>query len=154
MLDIPFLIHLPGCAPSRSSAVAQHADLLPTLLDYLGLPTPPDLDGRSLLCEDCEPRDVLSHVGIEAFHGIAFTSERLRSIHPEPGSLGGEVLLFDHRRDAVELDPLGERASIASLYFGLRQRAWAGVESAAPELDDSQIDPDMLRQLRALGYVE
>lgn len=49
---VPFLISAPpqfGLRRGRAvDAVATHADIMPTLLDMLGLPLPGDIDGRSL----------------------------------------------------------------------------------------------------------
>ncbi|HVT16100.1 MAG TPA: sulfatase [Thermoanaerobaculia bacterium] len=53
----PLLFHVPGVAPRRSEAPVQNLDIVPTLLDYLGIPTAgpagpaaagPRVEGRSL----------------------------------------------------------------------------------------------------------
>ena len=48
---VPLLMRLPGRLPSGRvvDAVAQQIDLVPTILDLLGLPVPPRVEGRSLL---------------------------------------------------------------------------------------------------------
>ncbi len=47
---IPLVVHLPGSAHAgrRVSALTQTTDLMPTFLDYFGVPPPPHLHGRSL----------------------------------------------------------------------------------------------------------
>lgn len=46
---IPFLLYLPGATPRRISALAQPLDLMPTILDLLGVAKPEGLHGTSLL---------------------------------------------------------------------------------------------------------
>jgi len=48
---VPFLLSMPGRLPSgrRVAPVVRTADLAPTLLDLVGLPAPPALDGASLV---------------------------------------------------------------------------------------------------------
>ncbi|WP_157974495.1 sulfatase-like hydrolase/transferase [Lewinella sp. IMCC34183] len=49
---VPFGLLMPGADPANGRVVdtpAAHVDLLPTVLDYLGLPVPDGLDGISLL---------------------------------------------------------------------------------------------------------
>ena len=44
---VSLIIHAPGIRPQVSRVDYQHVDLLPTVLDILGLPSPPDLHGVS-----------------------------------------------------------------------------------------------------------
>jgi signal transduction histidine kinase/arylsulfatase A-like enzyme len=50
-VQVPLLMRLPGHLPAGKTVdqVAQQIDLLPTLVDLLGLPAPAPVDGRSLL---------------------------------------------------------------------------------------------------------
>lgn len=50
LTHIPLLIHLPGhrYAGSRRSGLTQNIDLMPTLLDYAGIPIPEAVTGKSL----------------------------------------------------------------------------------------------------------
>jgi len=45
---IPLLLRVPGCTPRTWDAPVSHLDLMPTLLDLLGIDAPPRLDGVSL----------------------------------------------------------------------------------------------------------
>lgn len=47
---VPLIMRLPGRIPAgkRIRAHANSVDLMPTILDYVGLPIPQDIDGRSL----------------------------------------------------------------------------------------------------------
>src|SRR5262249_8678278 len=49
-LHVPLVMFAPGVLPEAGvDAVVGHSDILPTVLDVLGLPTPGDLPGRSLV---------------------------------------------------------------------------------------------------------
>ena len=50
VLRVPLILHQPRLLPARVvSSPARHVDLMPTILDALGLSPPPGLDGESLL---------------------------------------------------------------------------------------------------------
>lgn len=48
-LHIPLVLWGPGVPPGRDDRLARHVDILPTLLEDLGIAAPPGLPGRSLL---------------------------------------------------------------------------------------------------------
>ena len=49
-LRVPLILYAPGSlAPRVVDAPVRHVDILPTILDALGVPTPPGLRGRSLI---------------------------------------------------------------------------------------------------------
>jgi len=49
LMRIPFIIHTPGAEALTSNAVAQTCDLMPTVLDFLGIEIPDWVEGGSLL---------------------------------------------------------------------------------------------------------
>ena len=49
MLRVPLMIWLPGVPARRIAAPVEHVDVLPTLLDLLGMPVPPGTAGQSLV---------------------------------------------------------------------------------------------------------
>ena len=50
LVHIPLIIRYPGCpAGTRISAFAQDCDCAPTLLDWMGIPIPANMTGKSLL---------------------------------------------------------------------------------------------------------
>jgi hypothetical protein len=59
-LHVPFVILLPGMWPAgaQSDRLGSHVDLLPTVLDLLGLPPDPRHQGTSLLAPDREPQRI------------------------------------------------------------------------------------------------
>ena len=68
IVRVPLIIRWPGSAPAAavSRGPVSHIDLVPTFLDYFGLPTPDLLQGRSLLRQIREPAHRTNdHVFIE-----------------------------------------------------------------------------------------
>ncbi|MBO4317081.1 MAG: sulfatase-like hydrolase/transferase, partial [Mailhella sp.] len=50
LVHIPLIIRFPGCpAGTRITAFAQDADCAPTILEWMGVPIPPNMTGHSLL---------------------------------------------------------------------------------------------------------
>ncbi|MFJ5955110.1 sulfatase-like hydrolase/transferase [Paenarthrobacter sp. NPDC092416] len=111
--NVPLLVHVPGNAPSRSSALVSSADLAPTLLELTGSAAYRGIQGRSLvplldgttghhrealLVEEEQP------FGLEGLPGPV----RMRTIITAEGRLtryfGSEMAeLYDHRSDPGEL---------------------------------------------------
>ncbi len=153
VLHVPLVMRLPGVAPRRLSESVGLSDVMPTLLDLLGLATPDHVQARSLLplVAGAEPRGrpVVSEWLQDDQAGIRLGD--LKYIR------GRQELLFDLRDDPAEkrnLLPAGkdrlyplrlglDRFSEAS--FSLKARFGTG---KAPELD-----PETRRQLEALGYI-
>lgn len=56
MLDaaarVPLLVKYPGKAPERREDVCSLLDLMPTILNYAGVPLPEELDGQDLFTGD------------------------------------------------------------------------------------------------------
>jgi len=162
-LQVPLMIRLPGgrLAGTRIEEPVSLVDVLPTLLDLLGLDPAPGIEGRSLAPllrgEEPAPRLLYAEHGTrkdmwaksvwddqwrytEIRDRDAFTSE-----------------LFDRRADPGEArDASGERPDLVERYsealdarFGVDRRSLRGEadSTATPE-----IDPEMLERLEALGY--
>jgi arylsulfatase A-like enzyme len=152
---VPLVVKLPGGrqAGRRVAQPVQHIDLLPTILEQVGAPTPAALKGRSLVpafegtavadaglyAEALYPR---YHFGWSELY--ALTDARYRFIRAPKDEL------YD-----IQEDP-GERRSVAaereSTRVAMRQaleRLMAGASIDAP----AQVSPEAREQLKALGYV-
>lgn len=56
LVHVPFMIHVPGVSPARVHARRSHVDLVPTVLDLMGIPNEdPGLHGKSLLKDVAAP---------------------------------------------------------------------------------------------------
>jgi arylsulfatase A-like enzyme len=156
-LHVPFLLkHPEGLgAGRRIAALVRQVDVLPTILDTLGSEAPPGIEGRSLV-------PLLRGAGVSALP--AFASLDLDGRRIESVELGGRKLiqtlahdrlpeqteLFDlaadpaERHDLADEDPVATRRLLALLERPRR----------APEIEQVPLDPELERQLRALGYLK
>jgi arylsulfatase A-like enzyme/predicted Zn-dependent protease len=155
-MRVPFIIR--PAEPASSGAVVEqavtNADLLPTLLGMLGLPSPHPLDGLDL--SPLMQGQALERPGV---YLEAYTALHRFGYHPELGFTDGAYKLidtptprlFDLSADPGELGNLlpGLDAPVASLREGLQAtlRGERVGEAATPA-------PETSAQLAALGYME
>ncbi len=177
-LDVPLIVAPPPGAvlgsPSlvlagrRAKGLARLVDVMPTVLDLVGLPVPPDLDGVSLLPmlahesvgaagggED--PTDAIAgplsfaetwyprfHYGWSELFAVETGRWKLvRAPRPE---------LYDLRFDPQELrDVKDQHPRIAATLAA--QLDAAQPRKAGDEPTPGRIDPEALERLKALGYV-
>ncbi|MGH0032426.1 MAG: sulfatase [Myxococcota bacterium] len=152
-LRVPLLLKTPGQREGRRvDAPVSNLDLLPTLLGLAGLAC--DCEGTDLLRDAAPGGPVLvesSDAYPEKFHGARTTAWKyLRR------ASDGREELYDLARDPGETRNLaGERPEVREELAGFVSRRLAALReralSAAPAPAD---DPDTLRRLRELGYVE
>jgi choline-sulfatase len=153
LLHVPLAVWGPGVRPGRIDAPVSLVDVLPTLLDALGLPPLAGLDGASLW-PLLARREALLERPIVA-EGTLYGPER-RALVRWPWKLvevdGGAPRLFDLERDPREQRDLA--ATHADRMHGLgeelaRLRTGAGPAAPAPQLDEQT-----RRDLSGLGYLE
>jgi arylsulfatase A-like enzyme len=125
-LHVPLLLCVPGCTDSgaRCDMVASHVDVVPTLLDLLGLPAHPGHEGQSLLRAQVRP-------------AFAFTDwgEQLVAVRE-----GDWKLILDVGTGAAQLFDLAsdpwERADVGALHPARAAQArraaldWIGAKHA------------------------
>ncbi len=162
VIRIPLIVRLPGKIPAgrRYTDQARMIDVLPTLLDLAGMPTPEDVMGRSLtpvFSGDSLPSDTpavseLFSVGREL---RSFRRPDRKLIHNHKSK---ESVIYDLAADPAEQAPLRDfnSAMVHNLLANVEQtRAWLDdfrkrlpVEMQAPLL------PEKVRQqLESLGYI-
>ena len=158
LINIPLVIRYPGgSAPRRIEDFVGHVDLLPTILDVVGVNREDlPLEGRSLVREDSqEPQ-----VGVDA----AVVSEHLRANGPQRAIMRGDrKLIHDIETDRLHLydlkgDPLDAHALAGvedqlapNLHRELVQRV--AKMRRQRDADQIELDEDTLKALKALGYV-
>jgi len=152
---VPLLVRFPGGSPTGEvAAMAEGVDLVPTILDFLGLPIPPAVEGESLLpIVRGEPR----RKPYGMVHTVALRSSRWKAI---AGS-GGKPLLFDLAADPGELrDVASEHPDVIDsmwkYYEDLtrsQERRYAELAAqAGGEPAPVAISPEERARLEALGY--
>jgi arylsulfatase A-like enzyme len=155
---IPLIVKHPGQSRgSRPVRRAQQVDVLPTLLDMVGLPHVEGLDGRSVTAPASGPAITEWYRRLEGesfpylpHNRIGLYHDRFKYVIEGDGS---EHLFDLDRSPYEEVDVLQQNRELAA-----ELRSQAEELTKRPELDPSRlakpIDPRVLDQLRALGYAK
>ncbi|MCC7018034.1 MAG: sulfatase [Rhodospirillales bacterium] len=162
LLHIPMFVRLPGVTGSaiRVDAPVGLVDVMPTILDGLGQEIPEDLMGRSIL-DLVRGAAGTERVAVSGFmdNWRAIALDRYKLIVKPDGS----AMLFDLQSDpGEEHDIAADKPRIAGHLrgrLGLElERTRGGGTSAARrpvhQRQETEIDDETRRQLRALGYVQ
>jgi arylsulfatase A-like enzyme len=170
-LRVPLILRDPTreFAVRRVTAQVRLVDVMPTILDLLGLPAPADRNGRSLVPllrgEESEPRlawaEIPHHALIDSGLRWAVRTGSHKLIVTPPAARGsGEARLelYDLRADAGERSnqATGDPARRAELMQQLRSVALALNANGAAVYREvaGPPDPQQEERLRSLGYVE
>jgi arylsulfatase A-like enzyme/Flp pilus assembly protein TadD len=149
-LEIPLVIASAGQVPrGTDDSGARHVDILPTVLDLLGMPVPSDIDGRALFADVPDGHDA-------GCYFESLSTNLNRGWAPLRGRIEG-------RTKAIQL-PLPELYDLAADPVEIRNLADDRVAnlddilSRLPEGDDplaerSELNEAMVERLRSLGYV-
>lgn len=163
-LDIPLVIKLPqsDAAGRRITTVARQVDVLPTLLDYLELPLPNLLDGRSLL-PAIAGREA-PWMPIVSYAMVALDQREIESAlargwklienRSESTELAAEEF-FDLRRDPTEEHDLVQQSDFAVSYLRQTLRTLDLAQSLRRVDSPEQVElgEELEERLRALGYL-
>jgi arylsulfatase A-like enzyme len=149
------LLRIPGTEPRRVTSVARTVDVVPSVLEALGIEGLPAFQGRSLLAEEAEPRFAYASARArsgEELRWRAIRSERFALL--EDGETG-EVLLFDRKNDPGETQDVASRfpEDVEQLRAALR-RTVGETRSRAGMAEAVRLPPESEAELRALGYIE
>jgi arylsulfatase A-like enzyme len=151
-LRVPLLLRLPGQADGRRESRPVHlVDVMPTLLDALGLQRPPDLQADSLLRAE-RPLPMVAHLGPYGrdYSEDAIYADRWKLIV----SSQGHVELYDLRDDPEEAENLVAQQPEAVRELIDRLQAFKSKASPRFGPGTSEIDPETLERLKGLGYVD
>ncbi len=149
-LRVPLVIRAEGLLePGREEAPARHVDLLPTVLDLVGLSPPGGLPGRSLLSD--RPSE-----STEGSYFEALSAWLNRGWAPLTGRIQGKekaVRLPVPELYDLQADP-GERSNLASARASrLRDLLRPLPEPALNGGGRREVDKEVSARLRSLGYV-
>jgi arylsulfatase A-like enzyme/Flp pilus assembly protein TadD len=157
VLHVPLVLRLPGARGARVTSRVRLADLAPTLLAAVGVPTPSSMQGESMLplvqgrdvhdrpayAETEYPRQAFGWSTLAAWRADRFLL--IRAPRPELYDLvsdsGAARNLADARGRVVQ-------GMSAELEEFTRKVSGTGAPVAKPA-----VDPDLARRLAALGYV-
>jgi arylsulfatase A-like enzyme len=159
LLRVPFIMRWPGhlATGRRVEEQVRIVDVAPTVLDLLGLPVPPGLDGESVLPilqeKETAPRIAFAENMLFAEERIGIRTQE----HKYVRWADGREEVYDLASDPAErvnlvavistTEPLRELYAAAAPKLGDGRRSLTA--KPAPELD-----PRTEHALRALGYVQ
>ena len=155
-LNIPLILKFPGQLEGRRvKALAQHVDLMPTVLDVLGLDSPALAQGRSLAGLNGVPEGrVFSHVRLSKNPlslAVIDGEWKLVRIHRPEGTV---LKLFNWKDDPGETrDRSSELPILTAVLDGLLEEKLAGPSEGATA-EEGAPSPEVLEALKALGYLE
>lgn len=157
-IRVPLLVKPPGRARARRIRdPVSLVDILPTVLDYAGLPRPEGLDGASLVGAVRTGRGPSRPIYFESLAGnINYGWSPLHGLRRGRLKLieGGRVELYDVELDGKEANDLADKdtqavADLSADLGSLLDRAGEGGQEAETPVLDEQT----LAQLASLGYV-
>ena len=162
VLDVPLIVRFPDLARgARIEQPVQHVDLLPTLLAYLGVEAPKMVEGRDLMAilrgsaaSDGGDGWILSTIDVDGFTGRSVTTPTHRFILPQSENMGSDVQLYDRVSDPGERTNVAAEWPILSEYLRILLTSVEASTEAVPTVDEEDLEPEVLEQMRALGYVD
>jgi arylsulfatase A-like enzyme len=159
-LNVALLIKFPSqTLGSRVREAVQHVDILPTLLDLVGLPIPSTVEGRSLarLAANSATASldsdslIFSHNRVGAQYSVLAGDFKL--IQRKRRGVVKPTGLYNWRTDPRETDNLlSERPIHAAVLTTLIERKKAYFEGVSGE--EAVLDDSVRDELRALGYLQ
>jgi arylsulfatase A-like enzyme/Tfp pilus assembly protein PilF len=153
---VPLIVRTPWGLKGRSASRVSGVDLMPTVLDLVGLPPEPGIDGRSVARALFDPQAQLGHVAYSEtyFPRYHFGWQHLRSLRDERYAFidAPEPELYDLAADAGETRNVFKANSARAEELRVRMEALA--KAGGEKTPERQsLDPDTLQRLAALGYV-
>jgi arylsulfatase A-like enzyme len=160
LVNIPLILRYPsGLAPGRYAGPVQHIDVLPTLVDLLGVDTSRDgFEGRSIL--EVVDGDSTSNRAVMVEHLREGWGITQRGLILDPWKLvvhleSGKRELFDSRSDPLDLHDLSRNPAHRDIKLRLGELLddrLAGLDAHA-DPDTVPLDEETRERLESLGYI-
>jgi len=171
-IHVPMVIKFPGeeFSGRQTSIMVSQVDIFPTILDYLGIDFPYSVDGVSLfniLLEKRTPRHLFIKEKLNGdvksnFIGIIDTGNRTKYIITYINEFfikAQDIERYDMGRDYREGGDIFEKGNVYR-YKGVKFLADYFLQQMnlydfrkAEQLDLDKLDPEKIKQLRTLGYI-
>jgi arylsulfatase A-like enzyme len=166
-LRVPLVIRLPGGegAGREVAELADQIDVLPTILDHLGLEPPAPVDGRSLLpFLRGDPAAVEPWAAEPSFAELRLDAKEMQSavaggwkliLDDSEFQRAGPVELFHVADDPAETRNLHPHHPLEEGFLAQHLRA-LGIHRPEPafDADTAEIDEELKGRLEALGYLD
>jgi arylsulfatase A-like enzyme len=157
VIRVPLIFWAADGLPSHRSEVPfHHVDLLPTMLDALGVAIPSGLDGQSRWSELVQGRlapreEYLFLLEQKRPAELALISPPWKLIH----RVGGPTnLLFDLRTDPREERDLADQSEARGEMLRKLAKAHNDLSAHMADRRTADVDPDTRARIEALGYVQ
>jgi arylsulfatase A-like enzyme len=161
LINVPLIIRLPGRKKAGTviDTPVSLVDIVPTILDLIGVAKPPGLSGQSLapLIEGkaLEPRPLFTEVNNKQGETRAIIEYPWKYIHAVSKSGKRERELYNLVDDPLEQKNLASAEPERTTEMQKRLLGW--IKTAKPNWDMSKtipLGPQQLQQLKSLGYIE
>ena len=161
-IQVPLILKPPRTSSGkRVPELAQQIDLLPTLLELVGIEVPKMLRGRSLvphLSDESLPEtdqiSVFSYMDYEGREGMSVIRGQWKLIEPLSTGFGRSRELYQRLHDPDErLDLAAEYPVLAGYLATLIRQQLLELEQL-PEVESLEFDEETRQQLKALGYLQ
>jgi arylsulfatase A-like enzyme len=149
LVRVPLLVKLPGRPAATVDRPVAHIDVLPTLVDWLGLPAPAAAQGRSLLtAEGDDPRPILLETQrVRRLRGVVHGDEKL-IVDLDTG----QAQLFNLREDPGEQQDLSRARPDRARALRRIVESWVE-ERPAKHPGPLDLTDEERERLKALGYL-
>lgn len=152
VLKVPLIIRHPGLADMKGRKISQQVqliDLMPTILDFLGISTVAKMEGQNL-------SPILKNPSSAAINPYTFSGWGwLRMIRTNNWKLiyqNGLYELYNLKNDPAELNNLANEPSTELLSLLERLFDWSSQETPDRKKNLLEIDERMRKSLREAGY--
>jgi len=156
-LHVPLIIKWPGQSRGeRVKTLAQHLDLLPTLLHAAGLQPLDLMPGEDLFAVAGAPfrnRRAFSHLSYEGRDGVSLTQGDWKLILPLSFKLGRGPELYRRSTDPAEQENLAQREEIRTGWLLAQIRQQLLRTRAGLQAKPAAVDAETKKALEALGYL-
>ena len=122
VMKVPLIIRAPGLKPGLDERPAQHVDILPSILDLLGLPSHPSCQGISLFHANPNPdRSIYMLAQTPLAHQYGIIRSRFKLIYDEERR---QYSLYDLAADPTEKNDLAASRSTLVEELAMRLQTW------------------------------
>lgn len=165
-LHVPLLLKLPDQNEGgrRVAAIAQHVDLVPTLLEGLDLAVPQEVEGRSLIplirersrkvIDPASRTVVVSNLRLDGTEIDSILRNNLHLMRWKPDQPDERVELYDLKDDPNERFDLAPHRPAAVGFLRTLLKTSILNRTVSYEPEHLRIEGDIEKRLRALGYIK
>ncbi|MBW2292508.1 MAG: sulfatase-like hydrolase/transferase [Deltaproteobacteria bacterium] len=154
-LWVPMIVRYPPKVASGAlvASTARHVDILPTILNFVGVKPPDNVRGRSLFPISDKDEHILIAETYQKQSKTTREAVRVGDLQYEHNVTKTTSGVFDVIKDPQQVHNLLDTADPKHAAFAMRaQKALDVIKSQ--EVAEENLDEDTLNMLRGLGYVE